>query len=162
LELKNKYMYSVLFVCTGNQYRSPIAAEAFRVQLMRDGRSAQWQVSSAGTWTSSGHHAPPAAVELARSCGVDIDGHTTRMLDAKMLEDADLVFVMEQGHKESIQVEFPFARKKIHLLSQVVEGVEYDIPDPAGASGEAKNIISELVEMIRAGYGNIYRIAEVM
>lgn len=155
-------MVSVLFVCTGNQYRSPIAAEVFRGQLIRDGRAAQWKVSSAGTWTSSGRHAPSDAVQLARSFGINIEGHVTRMLDAKMLEDADLILVMEAGHKESIQVEFPSARKKVHLLSQVLEGLVYDIPDPAGSRGEAKNIINELVEMIRVGCGNIYKIAETV
>jgi protein-tyrosine phosphatase len=153
-------MISVLFICTGNQYRSPIAAEAFRRQLIRDGRAAQWQVTSAGTWTSSGQRAPRAAVELAREFGVNIDGHMTRMLDAKMLEDADLVFVMEQGHKESIQAEFPFAKKKLHLLSQVVDEVACDIPDPASAYDEAREIIHDLVVMVRAGCGNIYKIAE--
>lgn len=155
-------MVSVLFVCTGNQYRSPIAAETFRAQLVRDGRAAQWKVGSAGTWTSSGRHAPPDALKLARSCGMNIDGHITRMLDAKMLEDADLVLVMEAGHKESIQVEFPFARKKVHLLSQVLEGLVYDIPDPASSRGDAKIIIKDLVEMIRSGCGNIYKIAETV
>lgn len=155
-------MISVLFVCTGNQYRSPIAAEAFRRQLIRDGRASQWKVGSAGTWTSSGRHAPPAALELARSCGINIEGHITRMLNAKMLEEADLVLVMEEGHKESIQVEFPFARKKVRLLSQVMEEIIYDIPDPAGSSGDAKIIIKDLVEMIRAGYRNIYKIAEAV
>ena len=154
-------MVSVLFVCTGNQYRSPIAAEAFRGQLIRDGRAAQWRVSSAGTWTSSGRHAPPAAVELARAFGVDIDDHMTRMLDAKMLKDADLVFVMEQGHKESIQAEFPFAKKKLYLLSEVADGLAYDIPDPAGSTyAEANEIVRELVMMIRTGCGKIYKIAE--
>ena len=152
-------MYSVLFVCTGNQYRSPIAAEAFRQQLILDGRATQWKVSSAGTWTSPGRHALSDAVELARSFGLNIDGHITRMLDAKILEDADLVLVMEEGHKESIQTEFPFARKKVHLLSQVMEGLVYDIPDPVGLRSEAENIIRDLVKMIRTGYGNIYRIA---
>jgi protein-tyrosine phosphatase len=155
-------MYSVLFVCTGNQYRSPIAAEAFRGQLIRDGRIAQWQVNSAGTWTSTGLHAPPEAVELARSFGININGHITRMLDAKMLAGADFVFVMEQGHKESIQVEFPFTRKKVHLLSEVLEGLIYDIPDPVGLRSEARNIIYDLVVMIRARCGNIYRLAEVI
>lgn len=154
-------MVSALFICTGNQYRSPIAAEAFRGQLIRDGRAAQWRVSSAGTWTSSGRQAPPAAVELARAFGVDIDGHMTRMLDAKMLKDADLVFVMEQGHKESIQVEFPFAKKKLYLLSEVADGLAYDIPDPVGSTyGEANEIVRELVMMIRTGCGKIYKIAE--
>ena len=156
-------MISVLFVCTGNQYRSPIAAEAFRAQLIRDERAAQWRVSSAGTWTSSGRQAPSAAVELARAFGVDIDGHMTRMLDAKMLKDADLVFVMEQGHKESIEVEFPFAKKKLYLLSEVADGLAYDIPDPAGSTyGETREIVRDLVMMIRAGCGNIYKIAETI
>jgi len=82
------------------------------------------------------------------------------MVNAQILEYANLVLVMEEGHKESIQVEFPFARKKVHLLSQVVEGLIYDIPDPAGARAEAKNIIRDLVEMIRTGHENIYRIVE--
>ena len=62
-------MYSVLFVCTGNQYRSPIAAEVFRMQLAQDGRSAHFKVNSAGTWAFSGQHVPLDAAELARSFG---------------------------------------------------------------------------------------------
>ena len=153
-------MVSVLFVCTGNQYRSPIAAEAFRGQLIRDERAAQWQVSSAGTWTAPGQRAPHMAVELARLFGVNIEEHVTRMLNAKMLKDADLVFVMEQGHLESIQAEFPFAKKKLHLLSEVVDDLAYDIPDPVSAHGEARVIIRDLVMMIRVGCGKIYKIAE--
>ncbi len=153
-------MTSVLFVCTGNQYRSPIAAAAFLEQVNRDGRAADWQVGSAGTWTSSGRHAPKDAVELARLFGLRIDGHITRILDKSMLEDADLVLVMEKGHQESIQFEFPFSASKIHLLSQVVEGFAYDIPDPMGSGEEASEILRELIGMIRAGYENIYRIAD--
>jgi protein-tyrosine phosphatase len=153
-------MRSVLFVCTGNQYRSPIAAEAFRGQLIHHGHTAQWQVGSAGTWTTSGQRVLPDAVALARSFGINIEGHTARMINAQMLEYAGLVLVMEEGHKESLQVEFPFARKKVYLLSQVVEGLIYDIPDPAGAKGEAPNIIRDLVRMIQTGYENIYRFAE--
>jgi protein-tyrosine phosphatase len=153
-------MYSVLFVCTGNQYRSPIAAEVFRMQLAEDGRSAHCKVDSAGTWAFSGQHVPLDAAELARSFGVDINNHQTRLLDAKMLKDSDVVLVMEEGHKEAIQSEFPFARNKVHLLSQVVEGVAYDVPDPAGAGEESRIIIRDLVAMIRAGYGRIYSISK--
>lgn len=153
-------MYSVLFVCTGNHYRSPIAAEAFRRQLIRDGREAQWGVSSAGTWTSSGQRVLREAVELARSFGMDISGHVTRVLTAKMLAESDLVLVMEAGHKESIQVEFPFVRNKVYMLSEVVEGIAYDVPDPASAREEPREIIRDLVSMIRAGCGKIYSIVE--
>jgi hypothetical protein len=48
----------------------------------------------------------------------------------------------------------------LHLLSQVVDELAYDIPDPASAHGEAREIIHDLVVMVRAGCGNIYRIAE--
>ena len=153
-------MYSVLFVCTGNQFRSPIAAETFREQLARDGLVGQWTVGSAGTWTTSGRQVLPEAVRLARSCGISIDGHKTRMISAEILEEADLIMVMEQGHKESLQVEFPFARKKVHLLSQVLDGLVYDIPDPASAREEAKSIIFDLVASMRSGYKNICQIAE--
>jgi len=153
-------MISVLFVCTGNQFRSPIAAEVFREQLARDGRSTQWVVNSAGTWTSNGLRVPGEAMRLANSFGVNIESHSTRALDRAMLEHADLVLVMEAGHKESIQVEFPFTRNKVHLLSQVVEGVAYDIPDPASARAEARQIIRELVDMVRNGAGRIYQLAE--
>jgi protein-tyrosine phosphatase len=153
-------MYNVLFICTGNQYRSPIAAEAFREQLRRDGRAPQWVVNSAGTWTASGRSAPRDAVELAQSYGVNITGHVTRMLDAKMLEEADLILVMEQGHKESILVEFPFSRSKTFLLAKVLDGLEYDIPDPASSRAESRQIIHDLVMMIRARSANIYKVAE--
>ena len=153
-------MYSVLFVCTGNQFRSPVAAEAFREQLARDGLLDQWTVGSAGTWTTSGRQVIPEAVRLARSCGISIERHRTRMVSAEILEEADLVMVMEHGHKESLQVEFPFARKKVHLLSQVLDGLAYDIPDPASAREEAKSIIVDLVTSMRSGYRNICQIAE--
>lgn len=153
-------MPTVLFVCTENRYRSPIAAEAFRKRLVQDGREAGWTVNSAGTWTSSGQHPPQEAVNLARAHGVTIDGHKTRSLTADMLAESDVILVMEEGHKEAIEVEFPFAREKVHLLSQVVEGIAYDIPDPAIVREEARYIISDLVTMIQTGYTKIYSIAE--
>lgn len=153
-------MFSVLFVCTGNQFRSPIAAEIFRNQLMQDGRIHEWKVSSAGTWTSNGRKLPVVALELARSFGLDLSRHLTRMIDASILEEADLILVMENGHKESIQVEFPFTRKKVFLLSQVLEGEASEIPDPSKAVDDAKNIIREMIDMIHKGINNIYLLAE--
>jgi protein-tyrosine phosphatase len=153
-------MRTILFVCTGNQYRSPIAAEAFRVQLMQHDREAEWIVNSAGTWTSPGRAPSPEAMELAHLHGLTIDKHRTRLLTANMLREADLVIVMEEGHKESIRAEFPFAREKVYLLSQAVEGIAYDIPDPAITKAEMHAIIGDLVELIQTGYMKICSIAE--
>jgi protein-tyrosine phosphatase len=153
-------MFTVLFVCTGNQFRSPIAAEVFRERLARDGRSGLWQVRSAGTWTSSGLHAMHEAVQLAKIFGVNIEGHRTQALGNDLLEEADAVLVMETGQKESIQVEFPAVRDKVHLLSEVIEGNSFDIPDPAAAPAEAREILRELVGMVRNGADRIYRLVE--
>ncbi len=150
-------MTSVLFVCTGNMYRSPIAAETCRILLLRDDQSNYWNISSAGTWTTEGRPAPDDAIEIARSFGVNLGAHQTRMVNKKMLEEADLIIVMEEGHKEALQVEFPFAQDKTYLFSQIFLGSIYDIPDPAGARDETKVILQEMVNLIRTGYANIYK-----
>lgn len=153
-------MYKILFVCTGNQYRSPIAAEAFRSQLAQDGRDTEWLVTSAGTWTTPGQPPLPDAIEIARSHGLLIDKHRTQSLTADMLKEADIVVVMEEGHRDSIRAEFPFARARVHLLSQVLEDIVYDIPDPAAAKEETREILGELIAMIRAGYLKICRMVQ--
>lgn len=153
-------MHTILFVCTGNLYRSPIAAEAFHDQLMQDGRDEEWVVKSAGTWAVPGQKPPPEAMDLALAHGLLIDEHKTQALTADLIAEADLVLVMEESHRDSIKAEFPFARKKVYLLSQVVEGIAYDIPDPAQVNAELGNIIGELVEMVRAGYRKIYSMVE--
>ena len=153
-------MPSVLFICTGNMFRSPIAEAVFRDQLQRDGLSG-WTVSSAGTWTAPGQPPPRVTLELARSLGLDLSGHLTRLVDAPMLASSDVVLVMESGHKESLQVEFPESRKKVFLLAEVVKGMKYDIPDPAMSLDDTETILQNLVTLVREGSGRIYQLAEV-
>ena len=152
-------MPSILFVCTGNQYRSPIAAELFRKKLAQKGDGVRWTIGSAGTWTPSGLPPLAAAMELAQSLDVNLDGHMTTALGKKLLEEYDAVLVMEQGHEESIRAEFPSSRTKVHLLSEVVDGIRYDVPDPAGGDESASEIIHDLARMIDQGFENIYRVA---
>jgi len=153
-------MPSILFVCTGNQFRSPIAAEAFRQQLERDGRSAQWIVNSAGTWTTPSQPPLRLALDVARSLGLDLSRHATRLVDADLLNESDLVFVMESGHKESILVEFPFARGKVHLLAGVLKGTAFDIPDPAWSPEDAEAILRDVADMVRKESAKIYKMID--
>ena len=153
-------MPSILFVCTGNQYRSPIAAAAFLRQLDRQGIANQWTVGSAGTWTTPNQPPPPKAVQVAQDLGLNIVDHTTRMVTAEELSKYDLVLVMEQGHKEAITYEFPRVRKRLHLLSEVVNHMDYDISDPADPRVNAKGVASELCDLIGRGFPEICRLAE--
>ncbi len=153
-------MPSILFVCTGNQYRSPIAAAAFLRQLDRHGLADQWVVGSAGTWTIADQPPFPDAVRVARDLGLDINDHTTRMVTADELAKHDLILVMEQGHKEAINYEFSLPRRSVYLLPEVVDHLEYDISDPADPRVDAMEVAVELCDLIQRGFTEICRLAE--
>jgi len=153
-------MASILFVCTGNMYRSPIAAETFRGILLRDKNRKGWKVESAGTWTTEGKPAPNDAIEIAGSFGINLNAHQTRMVNKQIMEENDLIIVMEEGHKEALQVEFPTAHNKIYLLTYAVQGVDYDIADPASSRGETRAILQEVTNMVGAGYEKICSLAQ--
>jgi protein-tyrosine-phosphatase len=85
----------LLFVCTGNQCRSPMAEALMRARLAE--RPSQIQVESAGI-VAPGLPPPAAAVDVMRSLGVDISAHRSRIVDATMLERSDLIVVMTRQH----------------------------------------------------------------
>ncbi|MBS1249482.1 MAG: Protein-arginine-phosphatase [Chloroflexi bacterium] len=125
-------MPSVLFVCTANIIRSPMAEALFRRQVGEGGHGRVWRVSSAGTWTRGGDPPHPTVLELLGEMGIDLHGHRSREVDESLLAAADIVLVMERSHKEALQIEFPEDAKKIYLLSEL-QGVERDIVDPIGS-----------------------------
>src|SRR5574341_1185717 len=152
-------MPSVLFVCTANQYRSPIAAALFKAKLFAEKQPGMWDVNSAGTWTIPGLPPTPLAKKLARSCGLILEMHRTRLLSQAQLINSDLILVMEAGHIEALLAEFPSIASRVFLLSEVVDGVRYDIPDPAGSPEHAKEYIQELCEVIERGFHQITNLA---
>jgi len=155
-------MPSVLFLCTANRFRSPLAAAIFRNKLNEDGQLASWQVGSAGTWTVPGLPAIPLALLAAQQLGLDLNAHASVPVNAQMLAEHDLILVMETGHKEALASEFPFVRKRVYLLSEVVDKVAYDIPDPEQSNEEAGEIARELNDLIQRGYAQICLLAEAL
>ena len=147
-------MNSVLFVCTANRYRSPLAAACFKAELIKRGQDKSWTVSSAGTWAMDGYPAMPAAILEARQLGLNIQEHQSRGITADMLQQSDLVVVMEQGHKEALQVEFKAHRQKVVLLSEMAEGGSYDIPDPV-TDPRSTEVGSQICQLIQTGFEKI-------
>ncbi len=150
----------ILFVCTGNQIRSPLSAAIFRRSLAESGLQDCCRVESAGTWAPSGL-SDPLARETALRMGLDIEEHRSKLINRDILMKACQVIVMEQGQKEALEVEYPQVRGKVRLLSRLAGEPSYDIPDPSGQelavylqTGE------ELQKLIHSAFDRIYRIIQ--
>jgi RpiB/LacA/LacB family sugar-phosphate isomerase len=125
-------MKSLLFVCTGNTCRSPMAEGIARLVL--EGRPG-WKVASAGVGAINGQAASTHAVTAMRQLGRDISGHRSQMLTAQLVREADYIFALTQSHAEGILYYHPEAAEKLFLLREFddsVESFDKDIADPIG------------------------------
>ena len=100
-------------------------AEALLKDALRDRQDII--VESAGLGALVDHPAAEHAVHLMRERGLDISGHRARQITPDMVHSADLVLVMEAGHKRAIDANEPEARGKIYRLG---EWQDRDIEDP--------------------------------
>ncbi len=151
-------MPSVLFVCTANRFRSPLASAFWGIAL-RDSAGTGWTVDSAGTWTSTGLPVLPEVSLIARKYGLDLSRHRSKPVTEPLLSAHDLVLVMEAGHKEALQTEFPSVSDRIYLLSQAAEGRSYDIPDLIDSLESMMEVTENIHELIQTGFGNICGLA---
>jgi protein-tyrosine-phosphatase len=156
-------MPSILFVCTANRFRSPIAALYFAREVVRRGDDQDIHVSSAGTWASPEQSAMPKAVQLVQEYGLDLSYHKSRIVSEALLTQSDLILVMEAGHKEALTHEFPGTADRVYLLTEVVEGLDVNIPDPYGeAQSDPEEVVNEIVGLIDTGYEQLLSLAKKM
>ncbi len=129
-------LFHVLFVCTGNTCRSPLAAGALLHALGPERERVR--VSSVGTSAWVGQPANPSAVEVAAHDGIDISAHRSQRATPDLVRAADLVLVMERSHLGQVLALGADARKT-HVLSEWPEPGEPGlvISDPFGGSREA-------------------------
>ena len=132
----------ILVVCVGNICRSPMAEALLKRALRGQDDIA---VESAGLGALVGHPASSYAVELMDEIGEDISGHRARQIHPDMVRAADLVLVMESGHKRAIDDADPTARGKVHRLG---EWQDKDIDDPYRQPKEA---FADALEDIKIG-----------
>ncbi|MGP1614812.1 MAG: low molecular weight protein-tyrosine-phosphatase [Pollutimonas bauzanensis] len=117
-------MNAILVVCVGNICRSPVAEAMLKAQF--PGK----QIWSAGLSALVGEPADPLAQSIAAEHGLDLSEHRAQQLTSWMCRQADLILVMENGHRQQLEQQHPLARGKIHCLGDL--GVEdaFQIADP--------------------------------
>ena len=144
-------MPSVLFVCTANRCRSPMAAALFKDLLGRSDLLDQYRVETAGTWAEEGEPATSMARVVMRERGLDLSDHRSRRVTGELLRTFDLVLVMEEGHREALLAEFPDLSARLHLLTAMA-GEDYSIRDPLEGTVESyRALADELADLLRRG-----------
>ena len=148
-------MPSVLFVCTANRFRSPLAAGMLKHSLEKMGIAEDWHIGSAGTWATPGQPVLPSVSDAARGFGIDLSGHRSARVNRQLLSEHDLILVMQATQKEALLSEFPELGERVYLFSHVVERGSYDIPDSSGSAQEVMEISTELNALIQRGLNYI-------
>ncbi|MFQ5913278.1 MAG: homoserine kinase [Nitrospinota bacterium] len=125
---------NVLFVCTGNICRSPLA-EVYLKRLLQEGGPPNVQVTSAGIIALPENLPPQEAMETSAQMGLNLKSHRARPLTPKMAREADHILVMAPEHAEFISFHYPEAAEKVEFLARYGMGRTDDtVPDPLGAT----------------------------
>ncbi len=118
----------LLFVCTGNTCRSPMAAALWRQM--------GGEAESAGLYAREGEPASANAVWAMDELGLDLTGHTARTVTEEMLRAADAAVCMTAGHAQALCARFPSMKDKVFVMP-------LEIPDPFGGDAEEYRACAE-------------------
>lgn len=142
----------ILFVCSGNTCRSPMAAAlasralADEFGIRSDELAAkQIVVQSAGTHAAKGMRAAREAIEAVKAFGGDLAAHQSQPATMDLLRRADVIYTMTESHRDELLSAMPGVAKKTHRLDP-----DGDIEDPIGAGPAVyRAVATRLSELIK-------------
>jgi protein-tyrosine-phosphatase len=135
---------NLLFVCSGNTCRSPMA-EALARKIARRRGIENLNISSAGTNAWDNVPATDEALLVGMEREIDLTGHRARKLTPTIVSEADLIFVMTPGHLE--QVKQLGGRGKVHVIDEYASGTtNQGVADPYGGDLEAYRRTADVLE----------------
>jgi protein-tyrosine phosphatase len=125
---------TVLFVCSGNTCRSPMA-EAIARRVLADRlhvsedelENKGISVISAGSFALPGARATPAAIDAVKAMGADLSKHRSRPLSVELIHQADVIYTMSKNHAQAVAALVPSASQKTRTLDP-----DKDVEDPIG------------------------------
>ena len=146
-------MKNVLFICTGNICRSPMAEG-----LLRQMSGGRVEVVSAGLGAARGQQPSAHAIRVLKEEGIDISEIRSQPVSAHLLEKADHIFTMTRDHLDMLLLLFPEMAAKARLLhfDEAAKGGRADVTDPIGGTRETyesckediKRAMPRLMELI--------------
>lgn len=148
-------MKNIVFVCTGNTCRSPMAEGIFN--SMAKERELEYRASSCGISAVYGSAPSKNAVSAAAENGIDISKHKSARLTADAANDASLILTMTPSHKETLKQAFPSVVDKIYTLPEYIKNSTFtDVFDPFGGDMQVYRtcfsvleiFIKELIEIL--------------
>ena len=129
--LRSKFETQILFLCTGNTCRSPMAEAIARHYLSKPHATKKpTRVASAGVATSDGLAMTAEAKEALERLRIDPGRHRSRVLTREMVEDATVIYAMTRSHAQQAISLVPAAKDKI----QILDPSGRDVADPIGSS----------------------------
>jgi L-threonylcarbamoyladenylate synthase len=147
-ELEVLSQIKILFVCTGNTCRSPMAEGIFKKYLAEklqckvdDLERMGYKVGSAGIIGTAGYPASAEAIEVCAAKGIDIGTHRNRALSKELIRESDFIFAMERMHQGNVIALEPEAQSRCLLLAGNKE-----IPDPIGLPLKSYENCAKLIE----------------
>lgn len=129
IKLDPSLKFNLLFVCSGNSCRSPMAEGIIKTML----DTKYVEIKSAGTSAIDGLPASENARNTVKEFGGDISNHRTKCLTKELVDEADLILVMEYKHYETVLELSPDSVVKTFLLKEYKRRAKYnEVSDPVG------------------------------
>ena len=147
--------HTILFICTGNVCRSPMAEGLFKNLV--DQNKADLIVISAGVGAQNGQPPSENAIRALQDLDIDISPQRSMMMTAAMASEADMIIGMTHGHIEMVNLMFPHTAEKTFLLREFDDSLplhEREISDPIGCSYE---IYCQCRDQIREGIDSLLK-----
>ncbi|UOE44301.1 low molecular weight phosphatase family protein [Agromyces larvae] len=138
----------VLFVCTGNICRSPLAERLFAARLERLGVDAV--VSSAGTRALVGSAMTPEALDVLVAAGVEPRPHSARSLTPDLVRQSDLVLTATRAHRAEVASLVPAASRRAFTLREFARLAEFVLLNGTGSAASAEHPAAMLQHLLQA------------